>query len=110
MDEKKKMEYARRLMIARMTILMENGFFGLLLMHMKMAIDESISTAATDGERIYFSPKFLDSLTDEEVVFVLMHEIIHVALQHVYRDGPRNPHEFNIACDIVVNSNIIGSS
>ena len=72
----KQQEYMRRILIARMTVLSRNGFFGLLLMHMKFALDPSIGTAATDGERIYFDPKFLDKLSDRELVFILMHEIM----------------------------------
>ena len=97
----------RRILIARMTVLSRNGFFGLLLMHMKFALDPNIGTAATDGERVYFDPKFLDKISDKELVFILMHEIMHVALRHTSRTGDRDNLLFNIACDIVVNSNIL---
>jgi len=103
----KQQEYMRRILIARMTILTRSGFFGLLLMHMKFALDDSIGTAATDGEKIYFDPKFLNEISDRELVFILMHEIMHVALRHVSRTGNRDDFKFNVACDIVVNSNIL---
>jgi len=90
-----------------MRILCNHGFFGLLLMHMRYAVDEELKTAATDGKRIIFSPDFLDSLSDGELDFVMMHEILHVVLQHTLREGKRNHEQFNIACDIVVNSNIL---
>lgn len=57
-------------------------------MHMILAVDENCETAATDGYRIYFGPKFLDELSDREVDFVMMHEILHVALQHCLRSSP----------------------
>lgn len=106
-SERKQKEYIRRLMLARMTILTRNGFFGLLLMHMKFALDDKIETAATDGARIYFDPIFLDSISDSELVFILMHEIMHIVLKHTLREGDRENLRFNIACDIVVNSNIL---
>ena len=106
----KKQEYMRRILLARMAVLTRSGFFGLLLMHMRFALDDSIKTAATDGERIIFGPRFLDSLSDRELAFILMHEIMHVALRHVSRNGDRNDFKFNIACDIVVNSNILQSA
>ena len=109
LSNEKKQEYMRRILLARMAVLTRSGFFGLLLMHMRFALDESIQTAATDGERIIFSPKFLDSISDRELAFILMHEIMHVALRHVSRNGDRNDFKFNIACDIVVNSNILQS-
>ena len=108
-DEKKK-EYMKRLLLSRMRILVNNGFYGLLLMHMVYSIDENCETAATDGKRIFFGPKFLDDISDSELDFIMMHEILHVVLQHCFRDGDRDREQFNIACDIVVNSNILLSN
>ena len=105
-DEKKK-EYIKRLLLSRMRILCNNGFYGLLLMHMIYSIDENCETAATDGRRIFFGPRFLDELSDSELDFIMMHEILHVVLQHCLRQGDRDNEQFNIACDIVVNSNIL---
>ena len=107
LSEDKKKEYMRRLILSRMRILCNNGFYGLLLMHMIYSIDENCETAATDGRRIFFGPKFLDELNDTELDFVMMHEILHVVLQHCLRQGDRDDEQFNIACDIVVNSNIL---
>lgn len=103
----KQREYMRKILVARMSILSRNGFFGLLLMHMKFALDSTVGTAATDGERIFFDPEFLYELSDSELVFILMHEIMHVILKHNFRTGGRDEYGFNIACDIVVNSNIL---
>ena len=102
--------YSRRLLLARSRLLVDNGFYGLLLMHMIYSLDESAETAYTDGERIAFSPKFMDELSDAELEFVLMHEILHVVLRHCARGKNFDPFLFNIACDIVVNSNIMHSN
>ncbi len=110
LSDEKKREYIRRLLLSRMRILVTNGFYGLLLMHMTYAIDEDCDTAATDGMKIYFGPKFLDELSDSELDFVMMHEILHVVLQHVLRGEGKDGERFNIACDIVVNSNILLSN
>ena len=99
--------YIRRLLLSRMRILNTHGFYGLLLMHMIYSIDENTETAYTDGVRIAFGPKFLESLTDSELDFVMMHEILHVVLQHCMRGEDRDHERMNIACDIVVNSNIL---
>lgn len=100
---------ARRLLLSRMRLLESHGFFGLLLMHMTFTLDESLSTAATDGERLYWNPDFLDSLSDSEVDFVMMHEILHAVLLHCSRGAEYDPYLFNVAADIVVNSNILKS-
>ena len=90
-----------------MRILYNHGFYGLLLMHMIYAVSEEIETACTDGVRITFGIDFLDSLSDSELDFVMMHEILHVVLQHCFRGDVEDPEAYNIAADIVVNSNIM---
>ena len=99
--------YIQRLLLSRMRILCNHGFFGLLLMHMRYAVDENEETASTDGERITFGVDFLENLNDAELDFVMMHEIMHVVLQHCFRGLDYDDHMFNIACDIVVNSNLL---
>lgn len=102
-------EYAKRLGYARIRILVRNGFYGLLLMHMLFSLDETCETVATDGKRIFFSPAFLDTLKDSELDFVLCHEILHVVLQHCFRANGKDKDVCDRACDIVVNSNILNS-
>ncbi len=109
LSEQKIREYSMRLMKSRLRLLCTNGFYGLLLMHMVLTIDEECETAATDGIRIYFGPDFLENLTDSQIDIVMMHEILHIALQHCSRYGDFEPERFNIACDIVVNSIILES-
>lgn len=108
-DQTKAKEYATKLLTCRMRLLSSHSFYGLLLAHTKFALDEKCETAYTDGKRIAFSPTFLESLSDEETEFVLMHEILHIALKHCLRGHDYNQEAFNIACDIVVNSNILKS-
>lgn len=107
LSESKVREYIKRLLLSRMRLLCNHGFYGLLLMHMIYTVNEAVETACTDGVRITFGTKFLDTLSDSELDFVMMHEILHVALQHCLRSDPEDPEAFNIAADIVVNSNIL---
>ena len=100
-------EYNKRLLLSRMRVLLNHGFYGLLLMHMSLAVDEKCETAATDGYRIYFGTDFLHSLSDSELDFVMMHETLHAALRHCLRGDKKDSGVFNTACDIVVNSNIL---
>lgn len=107
LSEEQIREYVKRLLIARMRLLCKHGFFGLLLMHMKFGVDENVPTAYTDGVRIVFGTKFLDGLSDSELDFVMVHEIMHVVLQHCFRGRSFEPERYNIAADIVINSNIL---
>lgn len=107
LSEDKVREYMKRLLLSRMRILCNHGFYGLLLMHMIYSIDEGCNTAYTDGERIAFSPAFLDDISDDELDFVMMHEIMHVVLQHCFRGHSDDHERDNIAKDIVINSIIL---
>lgn len=100
-------QYIHRLLVARMRILCNHGFYGLLLMHMIYSIDEGCETVYTDGERIAFSPTFLEELSDKELDFVMMHEILHVVLRHCLRCEDKDNERYNIAADIVINSTIM---
>lgn len=99
-----------RLQQARMTLLEQQPFYALLLLHMRFALDLTCETAYTDGTRIAFHPDFIDALSDSELEFVLMHEVLHAALGHPFRHQAQYDIEcFDKACDIVVNSNILYS-
>ena len=82
LSEDKIKGYIKRLLLSRMRILCNHGFYGLLLMHMIYAVSEEVETACTDEVRITFGTDFLESLTDAELDFVMMHEILHVVLRH----------------------------
>lgn len=106
----KTLEIIKRLQNARLSLMAKQPFYALLLMNMKFALDLSCETAYTDGHRIAFNPDFMNDIDDGELEFVLMHEVLHAALAHPFRhqaDFESEP--FDIACDIIVNSNILYS-
>ena len=105
-------ECTKRLMMSRMRLLCNNGFYGLLLMHAQMSISDEYETAwAEEGEKIVFNPEFINSISDPELDYVMVHEILHIALEHLSRmkDFERDKETFDQAADIVVNSNILRS-
>jgi len=61
-------------------------------------------TAATDGKRIVFGRSFCDSLPEEELLGVAMHEACHVILGHIWRSEGFDPQLANIAQDAVINA------
>ena len=68
-------------------------------------------TAATDGKNIYFDPEYLQSLTDDEKVFIVAHELMHIKFAHMARmydkNGKmRNMTVWNIATDAIINANL----
>ncbi len=107
LSAEKTREYVRRIYLSRIRILVNHGFYGLLLLHTTYSIDPNAPTAYTDGTRIAFGPEFLESLSDSELDFVMMHEVMHVVLQHCARGEGFEHERHDIAADIVVNSNIL---
>ena len=100
----------RKLQNARLTLMRKQPFYAVLLLNMQFSLDEMCETIYTDGKRIVFCPDFLNSLEENELEFVLMHEILHAALTHHLR--LKKDYDFDIfsmACDIIVNSNILNS-
>lgn len=103
-------EIIKRLQNARLSLLAKQPFYALLLLHMKFALDLTCETAYTDGVRIAFNPDFINDLSDRELEFVLMHEVLHAALGHPFRKQESYDLEcYDTACEIVVNSNILYS-
>ena len=83
-------------------------FIGALAMNLDLipVVDHRCMTASTDGRRIFFNPYFLDTLTEEQRMTILAHEIWHCGLSHFTREHGRiEDHEmWNHAIDHEVNS------
>lgn len=60
-------------------------FFATFIFDMRTLYTYRVPTMATDGRNIFVNPKFTVSLTDEEVTFVICHEIMHSVLDHFKR-------------------------
>ena len=90
-------------------LLRDMPFYGILLGYFKFSLDDSIDSVCTDGERIFFNPKFLALIDDDSLRFILLHEALHMALGHHGRRNEYDPDIFDLSSDIVVNSNIFHS-
>lgn len=97
---------AKRLTNTRAQIVKELPFFGRLLLHLQFGFADC-ETAYTDQKRIVFDPEFADRLSDDELKFIMLHELFHCVLNHCSRAKGKVNLIYNIACDIVVNSIIL---
>lgn len=89
---------------AKARLLMDHPFFATLLLRTEIVVQPlDHGTAATDGDHIYFDPTFLETLSVEDTMAVLCHEVGHDSLLHSIRLGLRNPELWNIACDHAIN-------
>jgi len=90
---------------ARVKVLLRHVFFGSLLLSTPYHLTEDLPTAATDMSNIYLNPGFMAGLASVDVeMFVLAHEVMHIAMEHGLRRGSRNPQLWNQACDYVINA------
>lgn len=97
----------KKLSKAKAALVLEHPFIGSLAMNMPFHLDDSIPTAGTDGKQVRFNPDFIKNMTDEELKFLVAHEIFHPMFEHPYRRFERDPKKWNIACDYVVNEILV---
>jgi len=81
-------------------------FFATLALFTRFIPSQRIPIAATNGIDIFFNPDYLQSLPTRQQDGLLLHEVLHAALLHVFRRGVREKLTWNIAADIVVNGTI----
>ncbi len=90
-------EYKKDLILSKFPLL------GVHLAGVKFKEMASCPTMATDGYQIYYSSKFLDSISEEDQCFCITHEVMHIAFNHIARLENKNPFVWNIATDAVIN-------
>ena len=69
--------------------------------------EANIKTLSTDGKDIYYNPNFLNSLSFDEQLFSLAHEICHIRSNHIMRSKNKDFKLWNIATDAVINQLLI---
>ncbi|MFR2585998.1 MAG: DUF2201 family putative metallopeptidase [Bacilli bacterium] len=84
--------------------LVKYPFFGTILASTDLVEDYSIDTAATDGEKIYYNPNFILPKDEREQIFILAHEVCHIAFDHILRSEGKNSKIWNLATDGVINA------
>lgn len=60
-------------------------------------------TMGTDGVNLFYNPEFVEKLDERDLIGVIVHEALHVAMKHVLRRGDRDIELWNIACDYAIN-------
>jgi predicted metal-dependent peptidase len=92
---------------ARTRLVLDKGadatFWATLALRLNVVADWSRETLSTDGKSLMCNPKFIASITDEERIGVVAHEVAHLALSHHARMGSRDRTLWNVAADLVVN-------
>lgn len=95
----------RRLVAARAALVLDHPFFGALALRMEIQEETRgrTRTMATDGRSIFYHKDFVTGCSDQELVGLLAHEVMHPAMQHHTRRGDRDPGLWNEAGDYAIN-------
>ncbi len=88
-------------------LLIKYPYFGSVINKVKYQVaNDSVPTAGTDGKTIYFNEQFMQSLTNDEQIFIFAHEVCHIAFNHILRSKDRDGYLWNIATDAVINQQL----
>ena len=87
-------------------MIVREPFFGTLALQLRLAETDQIPTAGVDGVCLYYNAKFVLSLSEEELIGVVAHKVMHCVYSHFSRRGHRDHRKFNIAGDFRINANL----
>ena len=104
------MDTITKMTAARTRLILDKPFFGALALRLPLVEvdDDRCRTTCSDGKTLYYRRAYIDSLDIAETQFALSRESLHCALLHFYRRGNRNRKTWDRACDLAVNSILIG--
>lgn len=92
---------------ARVSLLFNQPFFGMLATRLQI-VDASkwCPTAAVDGRHLFYNREFIKGLSQDELLFLVCHEVLHCAYDHLGRRGGKDPQTWNVANDYIVNATL----
>lgn len=106
----------KRIAAARSDMILDEPFFGALALRLKLVEDynaiEPLSnspSAWVDGVHFGYHPDFVMSLSADELVGLVKHEVLHCSNGHPWRRGAREHVKFNMACDYAINPIVMES-
>ena len=93
--------------MSRLAISKGSSFFGAINRTLKKVCTPDVETMAVDGTHLFWNPAFVDTLQDNHLTGVLIHEAWHVMDAHHLRQGRRDSRRWNEACDYAINGLIL---
>jgi predicted metal-dependent peptidase len=91
---------------ARLQLMLRHPYLAAALARLPVVNADELGwceTMATDGYTIYFNSAFCAGLSEDALVGVFAHEVLHCVLGHIDRRGPRNRLLWNVAIDHATN-------
>lgn len=85
-------------------LLIKYPTFGSIIANLEFQESHDIATAGINGKVILYNPKFIDSLSEKQQIFIFAHVVCHVAFEHISRSEGKDKRLWNIATDSVINA------
>jgi len=82
-------------------------FYYAILSNIDKIESREVATMGVTESKLYYNPDFVSKMKESEIVAVLIHEVLHLAMMHPTRRGSRRPDIWNAAADIYVNEVIL---
>lgn len=105
-----KIDAEERIKKVKIKLVTGNPFFAYLSFYLQIEEDttgivpKNCGMSVNPAGKVYYRKEFVDEITDKELLGVIKHEILHLALLHLTRGGRRNRLKWNIATDVAVNT------
>lgn len=94
---------------AKTKLVLSHPFFAVFVLKLKFIEDERCPTMWTDGKSLGYGKAFVENLTVDEAVGVIVHELEHITFLHPLRMGSRNKIKWNVACDLAINQHVLAA-
>jgi len=104
------MEINDRIIRTKIQLQKENPFFSYLALYLKFKEDaekklpEGAGCGVNQKGDLIYKKEFFEDMNDDKMKGVIAHEILHLALLHLFRRGSRDKKLWNVATDICTNS------
>lgn len=92
---------------ARAFIILDEPFFSTIMLKHPFVEDVSVKTLGVNARGVvYYNPMFVATLTVDNVVWAICHELMHYASGHALRRQHRDQKKWNIAGDMWINDTL----
>lgn len=97
-----------KLIRARVGLNKSHPFFARMTMTLIFVEDKKCPTMGVNKYgMLYYNPEFVESLTSDELMGVLCHEVCHCMMEHMTRGEKKDHKIYNVAGDLVINDMIL---
>ncbi len=103
------LDWEKKISRVRSKLLSLQPWYGSLAMRLRFEANDEVDTMSTNGSIVRVNTQWTISASEDDVMFVLAHEVGHCALAHPYRCYSRDLEVWNDACDYVVNRDLVAA-